>query len=250
MVERLDTLVPENSRKMYDMKQVIRAIVDRGEILEPQEHYVRNIIVCFARMGGRTVGIIANQPTHLAGCLDVDASDKATRFIRFCDAFNIPLLTLADVPGYLPGSDQEWRGIIRHGAKLLWCYSEATVPKITLIIRKDYGGSYLAMCSRDLGADLVLAWPMAEIALMGAEGAANIIFRKEIQSAPDPKAKREEKIREYRELFSNPYAAAARGYVDAIIPPRETRLRIIQALEILKNKQESRPWKKHGNIPV
>lgn len=250
MADRLETLVPENSRKMYDMKQVIRAIVDRGEILEPHEHYARNIIVCFARMGGRTVGIIANQPTHLAGCLDVDASDKATRFIRFCDAFNIPLLTLADVPGYLPGSDQEWRGIIRHGAKLLWCYSEATVPKITLIIRKDYGGSYLAMCSRDLGADLVLAWPTAEIAVMGAEGAANIIFRKEIQSAPDPKAKRKEKIREYRELFSNPYVAAARGYVDAIVSPRETRLLIIQALEILKNKQESRPWKKHGNIPV
>jgi len=250
MDDRLDTLVPENPRKMYDMKQVIRAIVDRGEILEPHEHYARNMIVCFARMGGRTIGIIANQPTHLAGCLDVDASDKATRFIRFCDAFNIPLLTLADVPGYLPGSDQEWRGIIRHGAKLLWCYSEATVPKITLIIRKDYGGSYLAMCSRDLGADLVFAWPTAEIAVMGAEGAANIIFRKEIQSASDPKVKREEKIKEYRELFSNPYVAAARGYVDAIIPPRQTRSLIIQSLETLKNKQESRPWKKHGNIPV
>ncbi|HPD61485.1 MAG TPA: carboxyl transferase domain-containing protein, partial [Thermodesulfobacteriota bacterium] len=213
-------------------------------------HYARNIIVCFARMGGKTVGIIANQPTHLAGCLDVDASDKATRFIRFCDAFNIPLLTFADVPGYLPGKEQEWRGIIRHGAKLLWCYSEATVPKITVIVRKDYGGSYLAMCSRDLGADLVFAWPTAEIAVMGAEGAANIIFRKEIQAASDPKIKREEKIEEYRELFSNPYAAAARGYVDAIIPPRQTRLRIIQALEILRNKQETRPWKKHGNIPV
>lgn len=250
MVDRLDTLVPENPRKMYDMKQVIRALVDRGEILEPHEHYARNIIICFARMGGRTVGIIANQPTHLAGCLDVDAADKATRFIRFCDAFNIPLLTFADVPGYLPGSGQEWRGIIRHGAKLLWCYSEATVPKITVIVRKDYGGSYLAMCSRDLGADFVFAWPAAEIAVMGAEGAANIIFRKDIQSASDPKAKREEKIQEYRELFSNPYVAAARGYVDAIIPPRETRSLIIQALEILKNKQENRPWKKHGNIPV
>ena len=250
MDECLDTLVPENPRKMYDMKQVIHAIVDNGEVLEPHEHYARNMVVCFARMGGRTVGIIANQPGHLAGCLDVDASDKATRFIRFCDAFNIPLLTIADVPGYLPGSDQEWRGIIRHGAKLLWCYSEATVPKITLITRKDYGGSYLAMCGRDLGSDLVLAWPTAEIAVMGAEGAANIIFRKEIKSAPDPKAKQEEKIQEYRELFSNPYIAASRGYVDAIIPPRETRPRIIRALEMLKNKKESRPWKKHGNIPV
>jgi methylmalonyl-CoA decarboxylase subunit alpha len=248
--EGLDTIVPENPRTLYDMKKVIRSIVDNGDFFEPHEHFARNIIVCFARMGGNTVGIIANQSKYLAGCLEVDASDKATRFIRFCDAFNIPLLTIADVPGYLPGKEQEWKGIIRHGAKLLWCYSEATVPKITLVTRKDYGGAYLAMCSRDLGADMVLAWPTAEIAVMGAEGAANIIFRKEIQSAPEPKAKREEKIREYRELFSNPYVAAARGFVDAIIPPRETRLRIIQALEVLKNKQESRPWKKHGNIPV
>ena len=250
MDDRLDTLVPENPRKIYDIKKAIRAIVDNGEILEPHEHFARNMIVCFARMGGRTIGIIANQPNHLAGCLDVDASDKATRFIRFCDAFNIPLLTLADVPGYLPGSDQEWRGIIRHGAKLLWCYSEATVPKITLVTRKDYGGAYIAMCSRHLGADVVFAWPTAELAVMGAEGAANIIFRKEIQSASDPKAKREEKIQEYRDLFSNPYIAASRGYVDAIIPPRETRPRIIRALEMLKTKKESRPWKKHGNIPV
>jgi acetyl-CoA carboxylase carboxyltransferase component len=201
-------------------------------------------------MAGRTIGIIANQPFQMAGVLDVDASDKATRFIRFCDAFNIPLLTIADVPGYLPGSDQEWRGIIRHGAKLLWCYSEATVPKITLVTRKDYGGAYIAMCSRHLGADVVFAWPTAEIAVMGAEGAANIIFRKEIQSADDPQAKREEKIQEYRELFANPYIAASRGYVDAIIAPRETRRRIIRALDMLKNKKESRPWKKHGNIPV
>jgi len=248
--ERLDTIVPENPRKMYDMKDVICPLVDNGEILEPHEHYARNIIVCFARIGGQAVGIIANQPKVMAGCLDVDASDKATRFIRFCDAFNIPLLTIADVPGYLPGSDQEWKGIIRHGAKLLWCYSEATVPKITLVTRKDYGGSYLAMCGQDLGADYVLAWPTAEIAVMGAEGAANIIFRKEIKAAEDPKAKREEKVREYRELFSNPYKAAARGYVDALIAPRETRPRIIRALEMLKTKRESRPAKKHGNIPV
>jgi acetyl-CoA carboxylase carboxyltransferase component len=248
--ERLDTIVPENPRKMYDMKDVICSLVDNGEILEPHEHYARNIIVCFARIGGQTIGIIANQPKFLAGCLDVNASDKATRFIRFCDAFNIPLLTIADVPGYLPGSDQEWKGIIRHGAKLLWCYSEATVPKITLVTRKDYGGSYLAMCSQDLGADYVIAWPTAEIAVMGAEGAANIIFRKEIKTAEDPKARREEKVQEYRELFSNPYKAAARGYVDALIAPRETRPRIIRALEMLKTKRENRPAKKHGNIPV
>lgn len=246
----LDTLIPENVRKSYDMKDVIYSIVDKGGIFEPHEHFAKNMIICFARMAGQTVGVIANQPKHMAGCLDVDASDKATRFIRFCDAFNIPLLTIADVPGYLPGKEQEWKGIIRHGAKLLWCYSEATVPKITLVTRKDYGGSYLAMCSRHLGSDIVLAWPTAEIAVMGAEGAANIIFRKEIKSASDQKAKQEEKIQEYRELFSNPYVAASRGYVDAIIPPRETRPRIIRALEMLKNKQESRPWKKHGNIPV
>ncbi|RLA91998.1 MAG: methylmalonyl-CoA carboxyltransferase [Deltaproteobacteria bacterium] len=248
--EKLDTIVPEDPSKMYDMKDVIRLLVDNGEFLEPHEHFARNIIVCFARMGGQVVGIIANQPQFLAGCLDVDASDKATRFIRFCDAFNIPLLTIADVPGYLPGKEQEWRGIIRHGAKLLWCYSEATVPKITLVTRKDYGGSYLAMCSRDLGADFVIAWPTAEIAVMGAEGATNIIFRKEIKEADDPKAKREEKIKEYRDLFSNPYIAAARGYVDVVIPPHKTRPVIIKALEMLRTKRETRPAKKHGNIPV
>lgn len=248
--DRLDTIVPENSRRLYDMKDVIRSLVDEGEFLEPHEHYAKNMIVCLARMGGMPVGIIANQPKFMAGCLDVDASDKATRFIRFCDAFNIPLLTLADVPGYLPGSEQEWRGIIRHGAKLLWCYSEATVPKITLVVRKDYGGSYLAMCSRDLGADIVLAWPTAEIAVMGAEGAANIIFRKEITSAPDPVVKRQEKIDEYQQLFSNPYVAAARGYVDAVIRPRDSRPRIIRALEMLRTKRENRPARKHGNIPL
>ncbi len=246
----LDTIIPENPSQTYDMKDVITSLVDNGEFLEPHEHFARNIIVCFARMGGHSIGIIANQPKVLAGCLDVDASDKATRFIRFCDAFNIPLLTIADVPGYLPGTHQEWKGIIRHGAKLLWCYSEATVPKITLITRKDYGGSYLAMCSRDLGADLVMAWPTAEIAVMGAEGAANIIFRSAIKAAEDPKAKREEKIQEYRDLFSNPYVAASRGYIDAVIAPRESRVKIIQALELLKSKRETRPPKKHGNIPL
>ena len=201
-------------------------------------------------LNGRSLGIIANQPNVMAGCLDINASDKATRFIRFCDAFNIPILTIADVPGYLPGSHQEWGGIIRHGAKLLWCYSEATVPKLLLVTRKDYGGSYLAMCSKDLGADMAFAWPTAQIAVMGAAGAANIIHRKEITTAADPKAKRQEKIQEYDDLFSNPYCAAARGYIDAVIVPSETRPRLIDALEIMCSKRETRPPKKHGNIPV
>jgi acetyl-CoA carboxylase carboxyltransferase component len=232
------------------MHEVIRAIVDDGDFFEPHALYAQNIITGFARLNGRPVGIIANQPKVLAGCLDVDAADKATRFIRFCDAFNIPLLTIADVPGYLPGSEQEHRGIIRHGAKLLWCYSEATVPKITLITRKDYGGSYLAMCSRDLGADMVLAWPTAEIAVMGAEGAANVIFRKDIQAAVDQAAKRQEIIENYQNLLYNPYIAASRGFVDQVISPRETRPRLIEALEIMCTKRETLPAKKHGNIPM
>ncbi len=246
----LDAIIPDDPRKNYDMKAVIRSLVDGGQILEPHQYYAQNLIVCFARLDGRTAGIIANQPMALAGSLDVDASDKATRFIRFCDSFNIPLITLVDVPGYLPGSDQEWSGIIRHGAKLLWCYSEATVPKITLIIRKGIGGAYLAMCSADLGADYVLAWPTAEIAVMGAAGAANIIYRKAITSAPDPNEARKEKTREYEELFSNPYIAASRGFIDAVIYPRETRPRLIDALRVLLSKRESRPPKKHGNIPM
>ncbi len=245
----LDSIIPDNPNQFYDMKNVIRSIVDNGEFFEPHQYFATNIIVCFARLNGRTIGIIANQPASLAGCLDIDASDKATRFIRFCDAFNIPLLTIADVPGYLPGSNQEWGGIIRHGAKLLWCYSEATVPKLLLVTRKDYGGSYLAMCSRDLGADMAFAWPTAEIAVMGAEGAANVIHRKEIQDAEDKAAKRKEKIQEYKDLFSNPYCAAARGYIDAVIVPHETRPRLIEALEIMCTKRETRPPKKHGNIP-
>jgi acetyl-CoA carboxylase carboxyltransferase component len=246
----LDTIIPDNPNQSYDMKAVIQSIVDNGEIFEPHQYFAKNILVCFARLNGRTIGIIANQPIQLAGCLDVDASDKATRFIRFCDAFNIPLLTIADVPGYLPGSNQEWGGIIRHGAKLLWCYSEATVPKMLLVTRKDYGGSYLAMCSKDLGADMAFAWPTAEIAVMGAQGAANIIHRKEIKGADNPKAKRVEKIKEYEDLFSNPYCAAARGYIDAVIQPSETRPRLIEALEIMCTKRELRPPKKHGNIPM
>jgi acetyl-CoA carboxylase carboxyltransferase component len=246
----LDTMIPDSPNKSYDMKAIIAAIVDNGEFFEPHQYYAGNIVVCLARMNGRTIGIIANQPKVLAGCLDINASDKATRFIRFCDSFNIPLLTIADVPGYLPGSQQEWGGIIRHGAKLLWCYSEATVPKLLLVTRKDYGGSFLAMCSRDLGADMAFAWPTAEIAVMGAAGAANIIHRKEITEAGDPEAKRQEKIKEYEGLFSNPYVAASRGYIDAVIVPRETRPRLIDALEAMCTKRETRPPKKHGNIPM
>jgi acetyl-CoA carboxylase carboxyltransferase component len=246
----LDTLVPDSARQNYDMKILIGTLCDNGDFMEPHMYFARNMVVAFGRMGGHTVGFIANQPAWLAGCLDVDASDKATKFIRFCDAFNIPMITIADVPGYLPGTDQEWRGIIRHGAKLLWCYSEATVPKITLATRKDYGGSYLAMCSRDLGADLVIAWPTAEMAVMGAEGACNIIFRNEIKAAADPAAMRAAKIKEYEDAFCNPYAAAGRGYVDAVIRPHETRRYIIRALDMLRSKRETRPPKKHGNIPM
>ncbi len=246
----LDSIIPDNPMGAYDMKELIGSIVDNGDFFEVHENYAQNIIVGFARLNGRSVGIIANQPKVLAGCLDIDSSDKATRFIRLCDSFNVPLLTIPDVPGYLPGKQQELGGIIRHGAKLLWCYSEATVPKMTLIVRKDYGGSYLAMCSRDLGSDMALAWPTAEIAVMGADGAANIIFRKEIQEAADPKAKRNEKIEEYRSLLYNPYIAASRGYIDGVIMPSETRPRLINALEMLRTKRESLPPKKHGNIPT
>jgi acetyl-CoA carboxylase carboxyltransferase component len=246
----LETLIPDNPNQGYDIKKVITAIVDNGEFFEPHQHFAKNIVVGWARLNGRCVGIIANQPKELAGCLDINASDKATRFIRFCDAFNIPLLTIADVPGYLPGSQQEWGGIIRHGAKLLWCYSEATVPKLLLVTRKDYGGAYLAMCSKDLGADMAFAWPTAEIAVMGSSGAANVIHRKEIQAAKDPEAARREKIAAYEALFSNPYCAAGRGYIDAVIQPAETRARLIDALEIMCTKRELRPAKKHGNIPM
>jgi acetyl-CoA carboxylase carboxyltransferase component len=248
--ETLNNVLPDNSNKTYNMKDVIKSIVDNGEFLEPSRQWAQNMITAFARMNGQVVGIIANQPSYLAGCLDINASDKATRFIRFCDAFNIPLLTIADVPGFLPGSHQEWGGIIRHGAKLLWCYAEATVPKITLITRKAYGGAYIAMCSQGLGADYTMAWPQAEIAVMGAEAASDIIFSKEIQAAKDPAAAREQKINEYRELLYNPYVAAKMGYINAVVQPAETRAKIIAALEALKDKKESRPYKKHGNIPM
>lgn len=246
----LDTIISDNPRKAYDMLEVIKNIVDNGDIFQPHELYAPNIITAFARLNGRSIGIIANQPACLAGCLDINASDKAGRFIRFCDAFNIPLLTIADVPGYLPGSQQEWGGIIRHGAKLLWSYSEATVPKLLLITKKDFGGAYLAMSSKHLGADMAFAWPTAQVAVMGAEGAANIIHRKEINTASDPVAKRQEKISDYNELFSNPYCAAERGYVDRVIIPSETRANLIDALEIMCTKREMKPAKKHGNIPL
>ena len=246
----LDSIIPASAQQSYNMKDIIHSIVDDGDFLEPAKQFAHNIITGFARFNGNVVGIIANQPSYLAGCLDINASDKATRFIRFCDAFNIPLLTIVDVPGYLPGSHQEWGGIIRHGAKLLWCYSEATVPKITLITRKAYGGAYLAMCSQALGADYCAAWPQAEIAVMGAEGAAAIIHRSEIQAAEDPEAKRKEKIEEYRELLYNPYIAARQGYINAVIRPSETRPMIIAALEALQSKKESLPARRHGNIPM
>ncbi len=232
------------------MKAVIEKVVDNGDFFEIQKHFAQNIIIGFGRMNGRTVGIVANQPQYMAGVLDVNSADKAARFIRFCDAFNIPLITFTDVPGYLPGVGQEHGGVIRHGAKLLYSFSEATVPKINVITRKAYGGAYIAMNSKHLGADLVFAWPTAEIAVMGAEGAANIVFRKEISSAADPATARKQRIDEYRDKFSNPYIAAARGYVDDIIEPRTTRIRLLNALEMLAGKRENRPAKKHGNIPL
>jgi acetyl-CoA carboxylase carboxyltransferase component len=248
--EELNGIVPDDPNKPYDMKKVITTIADGGDFLEVHEGFAKNIVVGFARIGGRTVGIVANQPRVSAGVLDVDASDKAARFVRFCDAFNIPLITFTDVPGYLPGVKQEHSGIIRHGAKLLYAFSEATVPKLNVIIRKAYGGAYIAMNSKHLGADMVFAWPTAEIAVMGPDGAANIIFRKEIGQAEDPVAFRKEKIEEYRNKFSNPYIAAARGYVDDVIEPATTRQRLAGALDMLSGKRETRPAKKHGNIPL
>jgi len=246
----LSSIIPDSPNRAYDIKDVITRIVDNGDFLEVNALFARNIVVGFARMNGRSVGIIANQPKVMAGSLDINASDKAARFIRTCDAFNIPIITLTDVPAFLPGVGQEHGGIIRHGAKLLYAYSEATVPKINVILRKAYGGAYIAMSSKHLGTDLVFAWPTAEIAVMGADGAANIIFRKEIENADDPMEKRREKIEEYKERFSNPYTAASRGYVDDVIEPEATRPRLISALEMLRSKREARPPKKHGNIPL
>ncbi|HBK60142.1 MAG TPA: methylmalonyl-CoA carboxyltransferase [Firmicutes bacterium] len=247
---KMREIVPSESNRPYDMRHVIVGFVDNADFFEVHQHFAMNIVVGFARLGGRPIGIIANQPAMAAGCLDINASDKAARFIRFCDAFNVPIINLVDVPGFLPGVNQETGGIIRHGAKLLYAYSEATVPKITLIVRKAYGGAYLAMCSRDLGADAVFAWPGAEIAVMGPDGAANIIFRREIQAAENPAEARKEKIEDYRSKFANPFVAAARGFVDDVIDPAETRVRLLGALDMLSTKRESRPPRKHGNIPV
>lgn len=250
MDESLNRVIPESANQSYDMVEVIEKIVDNAQFYQCHQHFAPNILTGYARLNGRTVGIVANQPKNLAGCLDINASDKAARFIRFCDAFNIPLITFVDVPGYLPGTNQEFGGIIRHGAKLLYAYSEATVPKMTVITRKAYGGAYIGMCSRHLGADQVMAWPTAEIAVMGAEGAANIIFRKEIESAENPVEKRAEMIADYQASFATPYIAAQRGYVDMVIEPQETRPRLINALEMLYTKRESLPAKKHGNLPL
>ena len=250
MEEALLNIIPTDPNKPYDMKDVIKLIVDDGDFFESHRYYATNMVTGFARLNGQSIGIIANQPKVLAGCLDINASDKAARFVRFCDAFNIPILTSVDVPGFLPGTAQEYGGIIRHGAKLLYAYSEATVPKVTLIVRKSYGGAYLAMCAKDLRADQVIAWPTAEIAVMGSQGAANIIFRKEIAKADNPEKVRQEKIDEFQLKFSNPYEAAKRGYVDMVIDPRETRPRLITTFEMLSTKRESRPAKKHGNFPV
>lgn len=247
---KLTEIIPDSPNKSYDMKEVIAELVDNGDFMEVAPKFAMNIVVGFGRMNGKTVGIIANQPKFSAGSLDVNSADKASRFVRFCDCFNIPLVTLTDVPGYLPGVEQEHSGVIRHGAKLLYAYSEATVPKVNVILRKAYGGAYIAMSSKHLGADAVFAWPMAEIAVMGPDGAANIIFRKEIAAADDPVAKRAEKIEEYRSQFANPYEAAKRGYVDDVIEPDSTRPRIIAALEMLSSKRETQPAKKHGNIPL
>ncbi|MBI4887728.1 MAG: methylmalonyl-CoA carboxyltransferase [Acidobacteria bacterium] len=248
--EALDTLVPASPTQPYDMTDVVRAVVDEGYLLEVHEHFARNILVGFARLGGRPVGIVANQPAHLAGTLDIDASVKGARFVRFCDAFNIPLVTFEDVPGFLPGTVQEYGGIIRHGAKLLFAFAEATVPKLTVITRKAYGGAYCVMSSKHIRTDVNYAWPTAEIAVMGAEGAVNILYRRELEAAADPAAVRASKVAEYREKFANPYAAAQRGFIDEVIRPRQTRAKLIAALDALDTKRDRNPPKKHGNIPL
>ncbi|MEF7563213.1 carboxyl transferase domain-containing protein [Bacillus infantis] len=246
----LTDCIPFDSLRPYDVRKVVEQIVDEGSFMEVQQDFARNIVVGLARIKGEAVGLVCNQPKVMAGGLDIDSSDKASRFIRFCDSFNIPLITFEDVTGFFPGIKQEHGGIIRHGAKILYAYSEATVPKLTVILRKAYGGAYVALNSKSIGADLVFAWPNAEIAVMGPQGAANIIFAREIQSSSNPEAVREQKIEEYREKFANPYVAASRGMVDDVIDPRDTRIKLIQALEMLQNKKESRPAKKHGNIPL
>jgi propionyl-CoA carboxylase beta chain len=250
MEEGLNTIVPDDANKPYDIKEVINMIMDGGQFYEIHENYAQNIVVGFARLGGHSVGIVANQPAVLAGVLDIDASEKAARFVRFCDAFNFPIITFEDVPGFLPGTFQEHHGIIRSGAKLLYAYCEATVPKLTVITRKAYGGAYCVMSSKHIRSDVNLAWPTAEIAVMGPDGAVNIIFRKELDAADDPVKKKAELVADYKEKFANPYVAAQRGYIDDVIEPKETRPRLINALEMLSNKRDANPAKKHGNIPL
>ena len=250
MDEELKTIIPDSPMKPYDMKDIIRRVVDDGQFLEVHEHWAQNIIVGFARLGGFSVGIIAQQPLFLAGVLDINASRKGARFVRFCDSFNIPIVTFEDVPGFLPGVEQEHGGIILNGAKLLYAYCEATVPKITIITRKAYGGAYDVMSSKHIRGDISYAWPTAEIAVMGPDGAVSIVFRKEIAAADDPETERVRLVQEYRDQFANPYVAAARGYIDDVIEPRETRPRLIEALKMLQNKRDSNPPKKHGNIPL
>lgn len=247
---KLNDLIPDNPNRPYDMKEVIHAVVDEGYFYEVQRDFAPNILIGFARLGGRSVGIVANQPAHLAGCLDIDASVKAARFIRFCDSFNIPLVTFVDVPGFLPGTAQEYSGIIRHGAKLLYAYAEATVPKLTVVTRKAYGGGYIVMSSKHLRGDINLAYPTGEIAVMGPEAAINIVFREQLEKGGDQAKTREELAENYRQTFANPFKAAESGYIDAVIPPEETRPTLIRALEMLKNKKDHNPPKKHGNIPL
>jgi propionyl-CoA carboxylase beta chain len=246
----LDTIVPAQSNLPYDAKDVIRAVIDDGYFFEVHEHYAKNIVVGFARMNGRSVGIIANQPAFLAGTLDINASVKGARFVRFCDCFNIPLITFEDVPGFLPGTTQEYGGIIRHGAKLLFAYAEATVPKLTVITRKAYGGAYCVMASKHIRTDVNYAWPTAEIAVMGPEGAVDIVYRRELERATNRDELRKQKIEEFSERFANPYVAAERGYVDAVIQPRDTRKKLIHSLEMLETKRDKNPSKKHGNMPL
>ena len=248
--EVLNGIVPENPNQPYDMREVIEGIVDNGDFLEVHKNYAENIVVGFAKIGGRSIGIVGNQPAVLAGVLDINCSNKAARFVRFCDSFNVPLLVLVDVPGFLPGTDQEWNGIISNGAKLLYAFCEATVPRVTVITRKAYGGAYDVMNSKHIGADMNFAWPMAEIAVMGAQGAAEIIFRKEIKEAENPEAKLKEKVDEYTATFANPYRAANRGYIDEVIKPEDTRIKLMRAFEMLENKVDKLPKKKHGNIPL
>lgn len=248
--ESLNSIIPDNPNKPYDMKLIIQSVMDQGTFLECQPGYAPNMLTGFARLNGYSVGVVANQPLALAGTLDINASVKAARFVRFCDAFQIPLVTFVDVPGFLPGKDQEYQGIIRHGAKLLYAYAEASVPKLTVITRKAYGGAYDVMCSKHLRADINLAWPTAEIAVMGSEGAVQIIFRKQIQESDDPKAQQAALVEEYRQTFANPYVTAERGYIDDVIVPAETRPALIRALEMTANKREDRPKRKHGNIPL